>query len=168
MNKKIAVIGPECSGKSTLAQEIGNYYNATVIDEYAREYLQEIRGSYKRSDLEKIAKSQFQKNNLKCENLLVADTEMLVIKIWFEEKYNSQSSLIDDLLQKQHFDHYLLCKPDIPWEYDELRENPIDRGRIYLIYKNLVQELYPESFTIIEGGRLARFEKAIKIISDLI
>jgi len=41
----------------------------------------------------------------------------------------------------EEFDHYFLCKPDIPWEEDPLRENPKDRERLFFIYENQLKEL---------------------------
>lgn len=168
MFKKIAITGPECSGKSTLAKQLGDHFNATVIDEYAREYLEKQNGSYSPEDVETIAEAQFSQNNTETKNLLISDTEMLVNKVWFEEKYKYTSQLIEKFLHQQEFNYYLLCKPDIPWEFDKLRENPSDRERIYLVYKSLLKSLYPNKFIVIEGSQKERFEKANEIISDFI
>lgn len=67
------------------------------------------------------------------------------------EKFNV--SLWDKGFRQQHFssfDHILLCKPDFPWERDEMRENPIDRDRLFEHYQTLLEE-YALSFHSIGG-----------------
>jgi len=67
-------------------------------------------------------------------DLLIADTELTVIKIWSEYKYNSCSEFILNSYENQAFDHYFLCKPDIPWEPDPLRENENERDELFQLY----------------------------------
>ncbi|HEX8332780.1 MAG TPA: ATP-binding protein [Segetibacter sp.] len=56
--KKIAVIGPESTGKSTLCEQLANHYNTLWCPEYAREYLLRNGASYIYEDLLEIAKGQ--------------------------------------------------------------------------------------------------------------
>ena len=71
----------------------------------------------------------------------ILDTEMLVLKIWFQEKFRKNSEVIQSLLIRQEIDFYFLCKPDIPWEEDPLRENPLDRDRLFLEYQQLLNAM---------------------------
>lgn len=56
--KKIVVIGPESTGKSTLCQLLAEHYNTRWCPEYAREYLLTNGVSYTYQDLLAIAKGQ--------------------------------------------------------------------------------------------------------------
>ncbi len=56
--KKIVVIGPESTGKSTLCEQLAQHYYTTWCPEYAREYLTNNGAAYTFEDLMNIAKGQ--------------------------------------------------------------------------------------------------------------
>lgn len=56
--KKIVIIGPESTGKSTLCQQLADYYKTLWCPEYAREYLLKHGTNYTYEDLLEIAKGQ--------------------------------------------------------------------------------------------------------------
>ena len=100
-------------------------------------------------------------------NSQLLDTDLITIKIWSEYKYEDCNNWILKQIQKQRSMQrvYLLCKPDIAWEADPLRENPINRDEIFKIYKRELEEL-KHNFFIIEGEN--RLENSISKISHLI
>jgi nicotinamide riboside kinase len=71
--KKIVVIGPESTGKSTLCQELAAHYNAVWCPEYAREYLLKHGTNYTYDDLLTIAKGQIQ-----LEEKLIVNSELAI------------------------------------------------------------------------------------------
>ena len=56
--KKIVVIGPESTGKSTLCGYLADYYNTLWCPEFARQYLLDNGTTYTIDDLITIAKGQ--------------------------------------------------------------------------------------------------------------
>ena len=52
--KKIVVIGPESSGKSTLCQDLSAYFKSSYLPEYARIYLENNGSQYTYQDVLKI------------------------------------------------------------------------------------------------------------------
>lgn len=56
--KKIVVIGPESTGKSTLCEQLAAHFNTAWCPEYARAYLNENGKEYSYNDLLKIAESR--------------------------------------------------------------------------------------------------------------
>ena len=136
---KIIVTGPESSGKTTLCNDIAYHFNLSQSKEYAREYLQKKLKDYIQEDLLKIDKRQF---NLEKLNIIL-DTDLITIKIWSEYKFGSCNTWILDKIEEQKNENrfYLLCKPDIPWEADPLRENPNDRLNLFEIYKMELENL---------------------------
>ena len=163
---RIAITGPESSGKSTLAELLSQEYEAVLVPEYAREFLLERNGVYSQKDLDTIAVEQQKKwSEVKASTMLVCDTEMLVMKIWSKFKYHSVSESILEAYNRQQFDYYFLCRPDIPWEEDPLREHPEEREQLFEIYlKELQNAKHP--FTIIQGGLDERLSTCKKIISQ--
>ena len=63
-------------------------------------------------------------------------------------------------------DLYLICSPNIPWEFDYQRENPNDRIELYNIHLDKIKEM-GISFEIIEGNLSKRLNQAKKILQNL-
>lgn len=162
---RIAFTGPESCGKSTMAKWVSEKYNLPLSEEFAREFLAQ-KESYFQEDLDMITTGQlidWQKKGPK----FVADTEMTVLKIWSEYRFKNTSHLILDAHKKQAFDHYFLCAPDIPWEADPLRENPLNREELFLMYKaELIHHQWP--FTILKGSLEERQKEVNFILVDLL
>jgi len=147
---KIAFTGPESSGKTTMAELIAEAYSTTFIPEYAREFLKN-KTTYTLADLDKIAKKQVELCKTSKNKLVISDTDMAVMLIWSQEKFKEVSPIIQHLWELQDFDHLFLCAPDIPWEADKLRENPLDRERLFVLYEELLTE-NNSSFSILRGS----------------
>jgi NadR type nicotinamide-nucleotide adenylyltransferase len=164
---RIAFTGPESSGKTTISKLVASYFNAKWVEEYAREYLLQKNGNYNLEDLDKIASGQIDKWKVENFELVICDTEMTVLKIWSEVKYEKVSKEILKYYTEQHFDHYFLCKPDIPWEEDALRENPYDRHELFERYKNYLKGC-KRDFSILEGSIENRVHDCAQKINQLI
>ena len=160
---RLAFTGPESSGKTTMATWCAQEFSLTYIDEFARIYLAH-QSSYIQKDLDVMAQKQVA---LWPNKGFVADTEMHVFQVWSKVKYAEVSPIIKQLLNAQHFDHYFLCAPDIPWEADPLRENPHDRQQLFEIYQNLLEE-NKRRYSILAGSFENRQELIkIKVLSLL-
>lgn len=148
--KRIAITGPESAGKTTLAQALAAGFGTVWVPEYAREYLDKLGRPYVFEDLEAIARGQRELEEQyarRAHRYLFCDTDLLVIHIWSEYKYQQTSPFVLESLNSRPYDLYVLCSPDIPWEYDPLRENPGEREELYQLYK---KELEARSMPFIE------------------
>jgi NadR type nicotinamide-nucleotide adenylyltransferase len=142
--KKIVVVGPESTGKSTLCAALAQHYNTHWVQEYAREFLLKNGTNYNYNNLLDIAKGQ-----LKLEeqfehihsNFLFLDTDMYVMKTWCEYVFNDCHHYILQQAAERNYDMYLLCNIDLPWVKDELREYPDyeTRAKLFHYYKDIVQ-----------------------------
>ena len=135
--KKIIITGPEASGKSELANSLASHFQAPFVPEYARLFLSRLERPYVEQDLLAIAKGQDEwhsKQAAGAEHLLICDTSMLVLKVWSDYRFGKTDPWILDRLYDDKEPLYLLCKPDIPWVPDPLRENPDDRDQLFDIY----------------------------------
>lgn len=145
---KVGIIGPESTGKSTLAQYLARRYNGVLIPEYAREYMQHLAPTYDYTyqDVENIAKHQVTQlqelhSTMGQEDLVFFDTELIITKVWFLHKYHSCPDFVEEALRAYPMDVYLLCYPDIAWEPDPVRENPHLRQYLYDWYEREIQAL---------------------------
>ena len=165
---KIAITGPESTGKSTLAEKLAHHYKTDFVPEYSRSYLENFVGQYTENDVVEIAKGQHNlilEEEKKSSKILIADTEIIVCKIWVEYVFKHSNTIIDEILKQQDFDLYLLCDIDLPWVYDPLRENPdIDeRKELFEIYRNTLEQM-KVPFEIVSGDDEVRVNNAIKVI----
>jgi len=164
---RIAITGPESTGKTTLALALSEYYKVSFIPEYAREYLEKRNGNYEQSDLDTIAKGQFQSLESSLDKVIICDSDFSVLEIWSQYKYKNVSELINLLVGKKLFDLHILCSPDIPWEADPLRENPNSREHLFELYKNSLTQ-NNKHFIVVNGSPKNRLEKSLAAIDTLI
>lgn len=166
---KVAVTGPESTGKSMLAQQLASHYDTVWVPEFARQYLESLGRPYEEGDILTIAKGQM-KSVLKLEKeankFLFIDTELIVTKIWSEVKYGRCDQWILDGIGNQNYTLYLLCNIDLPWEYDPLREHPNKRSDLFNMYHNELKiRNYP--FHVVHGSGPARLLNAINWIEGI-
>ena len=171
--KKIVIIGPESTGKSTLCELLAQHYNTQWCPEFAREFLLTHGTDYTYDDLLYIAKGQLAMedeyiNTTKGSPLLFIDTEMYVIKVWCEFVFGKCHRWVLDQIIERKYDLYLLCNTDLPWVKDELREYPDlkTRDKLYHIYKDImINQSTP--WVDISGDHDERLQKAIKAVNQL-
>ena len=186
--KKIVIIGPESTGKSSLCEGLAAHYQTSWVREYAREYLLAHGMNYTFEDLTTIAKGQLaledegakmvlQKDRAgvgvdggsAADPILFIDTDMYVMKVWSEFVFGRCESWILDQIGKRQYDAYLLCKTDLPWVKDELREYPdlVSREKLYHIYRDiLINQSTP--WAEIGGQEHQRLEAAIDAVENLL
>jgi NadR type nicotinamide-nucleotide adenylyltransferase len=184
MLKKIVVIGPESTGKSTLCEQLAQHYETTWCPEFAREYLLTNGTNYDFDDLLTIAKGQLALEDeytrkLEINSLpmledgghlpLFIDTDMYVMKVWCEFVFENCHRFVLDQILERKYDLYLLCNVDLPWVKDELREYPDleTRNKLYRIYKDImVNQNTP--WIDISGDYEQRLQKAIAAVDKLL
>lgn len=162
----IAVVGPECTGKTTLSRDLAQQLNGVYLPEYAREYLQTT--DYDERDVINIAREQ----NARELDFVAArprigffDTDGVVNRIWFKERFGRVPTFVDENIRTQPHRLYLLTAPDLEWEFDPLRESPNDRERLFDIYIEELVKLGVD-FLIVNGKGEARTKKALDFVSE--
>ncbi len=161
---KVAIVGPESSGKTFLAEKLALHYQCLWVPEYAREYLEGFNHPYTKEDVEKIAKGQLAAEDAavkKSKSLLICDTNLLVIKIWMDYKYGNAPQWIEEEIIHRKYHLHLLMAPDIPYEYDPLRENPEKGEYFFEKYEQLLVSL-KTTYRVISGKN--RIQKSISTI----
>ncbi|NEN23029.1 ATP-binding protein [Cryomorpha ignava] len=169
---KIAITGPESSGKSALSKSLAAYYSTSYAPEYARTFLEKTGGEYDFNDLILIAKGQVaneKKALAKAEKVCFFDTDMLVLKVWAEFRFGKVPEFIETAFQRKRYDHYLLCKPDLTWEADAFRESPNQAERD-LLFKIYVEELEKigATYHIISGLGEERLKSGVEYLKRYI
>lgn len=165
---RIAITGPESSGKTTLSQSLAEHFSVDYIPEFARVYLEKKTDKYIQSDLDQIAEGQLKSINSfsHCE-VNICDSDFSVLEIWSQYKYGNVSVLIQNLVEQDLFDLHILCAPDIPWEEDPLRENAETRDQLFELYKASLDR-YDKNYIIVSGEHKSRLKKSLQSIDLLL
>ena len=170
--KRVVVWRPESTGKTSLSEYLGNYFNGIFVPEYAREYIGKLERAYNDKDIIAIAKKQLEQHSLSYQNtesLVFYDTGLIITKIWFLEVFGKYPLWIDLAIKKYKPELYLLCYFDLPWEFDLFRENGSDERREYLFQKYLEEiKKTGSKYQIIKGFKEERFKLAIETIENKI
>ncbi len=164
LNRMIVITGPESSGKTSLSEALSERMGWPLVEEYARAYLSELDRPYDGRDILHIAQAQQSTfETYLGKRSFIADTAHLVLSIWYRERYGTFHPLIEDYYDLLDVDLYVLCKPDMPWEPDVLREHPNDRDRLYDLYRDrLIQDKKP--FIELCGSLRSRIQKLERIL----
>ncbi len=180
LSKKIVIIGPESTGKSTLCEWLANHYQTAWVPEYAREYLLTHGKRYTDEDLLTIAKGQLALEDAAAQKLdhnvslpisrfFFIDTDMYVMKVWSEFVFGRCHPWILDQIVSRQYDLYLLCNTDLPWVQDELREypDPATREKLFHIYKDILVNQHTP-WTEISGNNEERFRRAVAAVEAVV
>ena len=198
--RKIVIIGPESTGKSTLCEGLAAHFQSDWVPEYAREYLLQHGKQYQFTDLMTIARGQLELEEKHAVSLaeragiagdavlkeragkgmgaadhggddpiLFIDTDMYVMKVWGEFVFGRCDTWILDQIVARKYDGYLLCRTDLPWTADELREYPNEgpRQTLFHMYRDcMVNQSTP--WAEIGGQEEERLRTAIAVVNEMI
>lgn len=163
---KIAVVGPESTGKSTLSAQLATHYQTLWVPEYAREYLNRISRPYDFDDVIAIAQGQLEAEDRLAKNarqILICDTNLIVIQIWLEHKYHDCPEWIKETIRTRSYDLHFLTNIDMPWVEDPQREHPHLREYLFQRYVDVLNH-YHIAYHLLSGDESRRLKEAISVI----
>jgi NadR type nicotinamide-nucleotide adenylyltransferase len=168
--KKIAIVGPESTGKSTMSAYIAKYYHTVWVPEFARAYCEkltepptwqdEVNMFYGQLALEEELLPQ-------ANQLLICDTTFITVKIWSDYTFGKSPQEVLDELPKRTYDLYLLLDIDLPWEEDPLRDFPHMREHFMEVWYKELNEL-GANYKVISGTGPERYDNAVEAIEAFI
>ena len=169
--KRILILGPESTGKSTLAEKLAEHYAEPWVPEVAREYLEQLDRPYGYDDLLQIGRQQMQLEDemaAGAKNHLFCDTDLRVIQVWSQHRFGKVDPWVLEEITRRTYDLILLCAPDLPWQEDPLREHPEleMRQQFFDVYQQLAQASgFP--WALISGDTAERLSTAIQEVNYL-
>ncbi|MBC7913048.1 MAG: ATP-binding protein [Pyrinomonadaceae bacterium] len=167
---KIAIVGPESTGKSTLSQQLAQHYHTVWVPEYAREYCEKLTEPCNWQDEINMFKGQLEleKQLLPLANkLLICDTTFITVKIWSDYTFGKTPQEVLDELPKHPYDFYLLLDIDLPWQEDPLRDFPHMREHFMAVWHKELKDLNA-NYIVISGNQTTRIDNAIHAINSFI
>lgn len=164
--KRIALLGAESTGKTTLARSLALRFQTVWVQESAHELYTAVPGKYKVSDVEKIAHEQLAVETRLMHNanqFIFVDSELITFKVWCVDAFGKSPGWMDDAIRKHQYDLYLLTANDLPWVPDPLRLNAQRREYFFNWYKRELEN-YNLPYEIVTGRYEARLLNAIMVL----
>lgn len=166
---RVAVVGPESCGKTTLTRELAAAWGEPWVEEVARDWLEARGGAYGPHDLPTIAELQRAREDERAagaRRFLFCDTNGLVVRVWSQVKYGAVDPRVTAAEQLHRYALHLLTAPDLPWEFDPLRESPHEREALFARYEAALRaERVP--YVVISGVGAARLAGAQQALAAL-
>jgi NadR type nicotinamide-nucleotide adenylyltransferase len=163
---KIAIVGPESTGKSTMSAYLAQYYHTVWVPEYAREYCDALTTPPTWQDEINMFHGQIALENQllhQANQLLICDTTFITVKIWSDQMFGRAPQEVIDELSHHHYDYYLLLNIDLPWEDDPLRDFPDMREHFMAVWHQELQALNAP-YIVISGLGEDRYQHSVDAI----
>lgn len=168
--KKIAIVGPESTGKSTITQQLAKHYHTLWVPEYARYYCAALATPCDLQDEVNMFHGQLALEDailaIAEKDLVFCDTTFLTVKIWSDEVFAETPKIVLDALPQYHYDLYLLMDIDLPWQEDPLRDFPHKREYFMQVWHNELQALNANYRVI--GGTDDRLKNSIAAVDEFL
>jgi HTH-type transcriptional repressor of NAD biosynthesis genes len=167
--RRVCIFGPESTGKSTLTQNLANYYNTVYVSEYARGLLDFKGGHCDFTDIPLIAKGQMAAEDAlvrQANKVIFCDTDLITTTIWSHVLFGKCPQWIEDEGNRRKYDLYLLLDVDVPWVDDTQRCLPNYRKEFR---DRCIQALKSRHrpYIIINGDWEQRWQKACMAVDEL-
>lgn len=171
--KKIAIVGPESTGKSVLTERLSSYFNTNFLPEYGR-IVCENKPSLEIDDFYRISlgRQKLEDRLVGYSNkLIICDTEDIVTytysKMYCPKEYTKYEDFFTEKIDSFDYDLYILLRPDCESIQDGTRrflDNRIDHYNDIKLNLDRFCKIYFE----IGGDWNNRYESSKKLIKELI
>lgn len=171
--KRVAIVGPESTGKTTLAAKLAERFQTVWVPEFARAHLEEkyppASLEISEGDIEDIARGQAKSEDRlarKANRVLVCDTDLITTMVWSEHFLGYCPDWIRQAADRRNYDLYLLTDIDVPWVAepqrvgDHLRADFLRRLRREL-------ESRGRDYKLVSGSYKERLQRAAQTIERL-
>ncbi len=176
--RRVVLTGPECSGKTTLAQALAEAFDAPWTPEASRVYAEERPDGLSSTTVEPIARLSMQLEDEALARaatrvgaaspLLIRDTDLVSTIVYARHYYGTVADWIVGEARARLADLYLLCRPDLPWTPDGVRDRPTHREQLFDDFRSALDELGASASVVEIGGEgPARFEAAQRAVAAL-
>jgi NadR type nicotinamide-nucleotide adenylyltransferase len=168
LGKRVCLIGPECTGKTTLAERLADHFGVGWVAEFAREYALRVSRLLTVDDVEPIARGQMALEDAarqpRTDNLLILDTDLISTVVYATHYYATCPEWIETEARARKADFYLLTDVDVPWAIDDVRDSAAPRETLHRVFATTLAT-YGADFVAIRGDRETRFAAAVAAIA---
>jgi HTH-type transcriptional regulator, transcriptional repressor of NAD biosynthesis genes len=140
---RVALLGGESSGKTTLASALARHFKTGWVAEYGRELWEQQCGVLSEADLAKIGHEQIRREEealRSADQYLFCDTSPLTTSGYSQWMFGHVGADLA-LLATRAYDAVVLCRPDFPFVQDGTRREKSFRARQHAWYRRQIAAL---------------------------
>lgn len=166
---RIVLTGPECSGKTTLAATLAAHFAAPWVPEAARRFVETVPGGLSAATVGPIAQltMRLEADALRAAPpLLFRDTDLVSTVVYARHYYGECPAWIEREARARRADLYLLCRPDLPWTPDGVRDRPMQREELFAAFSRALESIDARVVEVSGTGptRVAIAERAVRAV----
>ena len=170
---RIAVYGPESTGKTELATKLAAHFGAPLVAEYARERWDQ-QGALTLENMLPVATEQWRREDeavARANRLVICDTDALTTMLWSDLLYGTTPDELRRGAEQRckHYALYLLLDIDVPFAPDPQRcfPNPDDREQAMRVWRGALDRRHLP-YQLIQGNWVEREWRAIEVVERLL
>jgi NadR type nicotinamide-nucleotide adenylyltransferase len=176
---RIALIGAESVGKTTLCEQLAAHYDTVWVAEYGREHWEKkiaeqgVPGeipAWTDDEFIHIAEEQQRRENeaaTRANRVLICDTNAFATATWFERYAGTRHPDVDALGARDIVDLYLIPSPDVPFMQDGVRDGEKIREWMHARFLELIRA-NGTPYVLITGAYDTRLAQAIAAVDQLL
>ncbi len=170
---RVVLTGSESTGKSVLARELADHYDAELSPEFLRDYAIGKGSALDFTDTEPTARGQIAledehaTRSTRATKLLVQDVDLLSTVVYAHHYFGRCPEWIEQAARDRRPDLYLLLEIDVPWVPDDVRDRETRREEMQQLFRNAVAES-GSPYTVIRGSWDQRLRLSIDAIDRLL
>ncbi|UWP86992.1 AAA family ATPase [Dactylosporangium fulvum] len=164
--RRVCLIGPESTGKSTLARRLAEHYGTVYVPDPARP----ASGFFKPSDIPLFAHQQQTAAALlarRASRVLFYDTNPLSLRLWSERLFDAAADWMRTAGEDDGIDLYLLTAPDVPFSGIDEYNQPAERADFHARCERELTRL-GRAYVPIAGDHEQRFARAVEAVDALL
>jgi len=166
---KVVILGTESTGKTTLTEQLANYYNCSMVAEIGRDLIPDST-DFSFDDLLFVANEHAKKINetvLRDSPLVIVDTDIHITKSYAKFAFGLEMPVSEYIIDANKANLYLYLNNDVPYYQDGTRLNKTERDLLDQSHREVLAQ-HQIKFVEITGNWQKRFEHAVSEISKLI
>lgn len=167
--RRVCILGPESTGKSTLARKLAERTGACSVPEFAEIYLRAKNGDITPEDIPIIAAGQVNLEETADQHgnvMLICDSNLMTTMIWSEHLFGCCPAWLRAEAVSRDYDLYLLCDIDVPFVDDVHRYAPDQRATFLKRFEEVLAKA-GRPYIKISGNWERREEAALAAIRGI-
>lgn len=161
---RICLTGPECTGKSLLAERLAAEFGTVWVPEFARDYVLRVSRQLTAADVEPIASGQMELEDRiapRANRVLLLDTDLISTVVYARYYYGRCPAWIERAAAIRRAQHYLLLDIDVPFVLDPARDSAAARVELYTRFAAALEE-FAVPHTVVAGDDWAARTQAAR------
>lgn len=168
MTFDVVLIGPESTGKTTLAASLAAHCDVPWVPEASRRFVETVDTPLSVATVAPIARLSMALDDAaraSAPELLVHDTDLVSTVVYSQHYYGTVEPWIVAEARTRRAGLYLLCLPDLPWEPDGVRDRPTQRAELLTMFRETLRAMDAEVVEV-SGLGTARLDAAISAVAS--